>query len=86
MFLLCIPAAVVQAGEEYQILGASYGTDAHNMEVTDQLKNLASQDRTVKLLTPYSATTQTQAAQKLRILPAAPMARCAPLNTKRATT
>ena len=28
MFLLCIPAAVVQAGEEYQILGASYGTDA----------------------------------------------------------
>lgn len=48
-FLLCIPAAVVQAGEEYQILGASYGTDAHNMEVTDQLKNLASQDRTVKI-------------------------------------
>lgn len=35
--------------EEYQILGASYGTDGRNMDVTDQLKNLASQDRTVKV-------------------------------------
>jgi hypothetical protein len=35
--------------EEYQIMGASYGTDGHNMDVTDQLKGLASQDRTVKV-------------------------------------
>ncbi len=38
-----------QYEDEYQILSASYGTDAHNMVVTDQLKSLASQDRRVKI-------------------------------------
>lgn len=35
--------------EQFQILGASYGTDNRNMDVTDQLKQLASQSRTVKV-------------------------------------
>lgn len=47
LFFSCV--SLVTRAEEYQILSASYGTDAHNMEVTDQLKNLASQDRTVKI-------------------------------------
>ncbi|HEY6527413.1 MAG TPA: hypothetical protein VIZ65_01875 [Cellvibrionaceae bacterium] len=38
-----------QNNEEYQILSASYGTDAHNIEVTDELKALARQDRTVRV-------------------------------------
>lgn len=47
--LLSALTSVAALAQEYQILSASYGTDAHNMEVTDQLKNLASQDRTVKI-------------------------------------
>ena len=46
---LGVLTSVAVCAEEYQILSASYGTDAHNMEVTDQLKNLASQNRTVKI-------------------------------------
>lgn len=47
VFLLFM--SVCSFAEQFHILGASYGTDYRNMDVTEQLKRLASQERTVKV-------------------------------------